>query len=835
MPTALIAGFQFGYNRENSKLYSQDLTQTALSEVYQYDSVYRIADFQRGTLVATKDAVAGTPTQSQAWQLDGVGNWAMTSVNGIAQPQTISAMNEYSSFAGTANTHDLNGNLSDDGDKLLTFDFANRLVEVRKKSDNSLIVRYTYDAFNRRTSKYFSREVKGEYKPDVNTIALYHFNESTGPVQDASGNGNHGTPSHKHVKQGVEGLWNTKAIEFDKGHVHIPKSASLNSISDKLTVETWVYLQAKKHGEREDDEHSKAEDHGKSKYPGGTLIHRPGSYKFDIGKKTGKARFTLLLQASQKPGQDKHERDRDDDDPGDADDPEEDDHCDQRTSKVQVTSNIAIPQGEWLHLAAVYDGQQVRLYVNGTAQSEERQATGMVKQVQSKLHMGCNHFNGKLEEVRISNTVRTRFSSSKEWVLRTSFYAGWRIIEERERTAPEGQPLGAEILTRQFTDGGSIDEHLTQDVYGSQGSTITQTLWYHESARGDTVAVTDGSGNVTLRLCYDAYGQAYKLGANGALEALTDGDGVKYGFQGREIDQETGLLYFRNRYYSASQGRFLQRDPMGYVDGLGLHEFVGGNPFEFSDALGNINIRVWHQWKNKPTPTQVKLPTLQDNFTLAELKAALEELKQKETSDKKIGGIEELLKMLCMLPIPSDFKVEFALEKESKRKFETKEIRENGKLVGARIHYPNEDVFSDMLLHELVHVFLFTDYKGNRPLMANSWAMKSRGENPYQFSLDLLRELNKTATSLEQNKQLTLNNIIQDVVSSQAKPLTDENLAEMVRLNYLFNLGISQELFSSPFSKNNFTLNASDPIGPLSPKDFDELKNLLSVVPKMFR
>ena len=42
-------------------------------------------------------------------------------------------------------------------------------------------------------------------------------------------------------------------------------------------------------------------------------------------------------------------------------------------------------------------------------------------------------------------------------------------------------------------------------------------------------------------------------------------------FTGRYLDKETGLYYFRARYYDAEQGRFISRDPAGYVDGMGLY------------------------------------------------------------------------------------------------------------------------------------------------------------------------------------------------------------------------------------------------------------------------
>ena len=59
-------------------------------------------------------------------------------------------------------------------------------------------------------------------------------------------------------------------------------------------------------------------------------------------------------------------------------------------------------------------------------------------------------------------------------------------------------------------------------------------------------------------------------------------------FQGRPLDTETGLYDFRNRVYHPTLGRWLQRDPVGYVDGMGLYEFVRGAPPGHEDPLGLI-------------------------------------------------------------------------------------------------------------------------------------------------------------------------------------------------------------------------------------------------------
>jgi RHS repeat-associated protein len=57
-------------------------------------------------------------------------------------------------------------------------------------------------------------------------------------------------------------------------------------------------------------------------------------------------------------------------------------------------------------------------------------------------------------------------------------------------------------------------------------------------------------------------------------------------FHGRPLDVETGLLYFRNRYYDPEMGRFITTDPLGYVDGPSMYQFASNDPIDFRDPMG---------------------------------------------------------------------------------------------------------------------------------------------------------------------------------------------------------------------------------------------------------
>ena len=57
------------------------------------------------------------------------------------------------------------------------------------------------------------------------------------------------------------------------------------------------------------------------------------------------------------------------------------------------------------------------------------------------------------------------------------------------------------------------------------------------------------------------------------------------GFNSSYHDDESNLVYKRARYYSSNQGRFISRDPLGYVDGTSLYAGYFGAGFNL-DPMG---------------------------------------------------------------------------------------------------------------------------------------------------------------------------------------------------------------------------------------------------------
>lgn len=155
------------------------------------------------------------------------------------------------------------------------------------------------------------------------------------------------------------------------------------------------------------------------------------------------------------------------------------------------------------------------------------------------------------------------------------YYAGHQMIASSTRET------GSDATTQLTTD--YVYSPRTDDVLMAWRG--DDKYYFHKNRMGNTVAITDRSGNVVERYSYDAFGAPQIMAPNGE-ERATSIIGNEILFTGREYDSETGLYYYRARTMNPALGRFQQMDPIEYEDGLNMYAYVYNNPANYIDPTG---------------------------------------------------------------------------------------------------------------------------------------------------------------------------------------------------------------------------------------------------------
>lgn len=171
---SVLAQLKYGYDQSSNRTFRRDEVAHShaakFDEVYRYDGLERLIDFDRGELNSSNTGLVGFPSLTQDWTLDPTGNWNTFDqgiVDLLEQTRTHNRVNEIETLGTIFGlnwadpNYDAGGNMTSlpqphqlDESYTATWDAWNRLVKLTDDAnDDKTVVEYEYDGLNRRIVK----------------------------------------------------------------------------------------------------------------------------------------------------------------------------------------------------------------------------------------------------------------------------------------------------------------------------------------------------------------------------------------------------------------------------------------------------------------------------------------------------------------------------------------------------------------------------------------------------------------------------------------------------------------------------------------------------------
>ncbi len=422
---------------------------------------------------------------------------------------------EDSDFSTMSYTYDAEGKLTQrsegtDSDAF-TYGFGSQLKRIQKTRNNAVTqtISYAYDGGGRRVkvtdsdgTRYFlygglmpvleldaNKKITASYlygadgvvyRRKHDAVAYWHFDEGQCSVAHDIDGYNHGSLGYCSDGSLTWSDENGGSLLFDgeDGALIVLDSDALDLVGNALTISCWVKRA--------------------SVTSNGYLVKKSNAsngYELRITD-SGALQFDLLFDGATK----------------------------------TVTSGTTIPQDEWKHVAARYDGSELRVFIGGAKESESTTATESLSATLEALWMGYYgslRFHGYLDEVSIYD----------------------RALSDAEITALANNRVG-------------------------------RYEYHHANALGSNIILTDDHKNVVARYEYDVFG---------AVRSEVGTGDTPRKFTGKEYDSDVKLYYCSRRYYDPYIGRFTQRDPAGV--GINWYAYAYNNPMKYTDPTGKVPVQ----------------------------------------------------------------------------------------------------------------------------------------------------------------------------------------------------------------------------------------------------
>ena len=164
---------------------------------------------------------------------------------------------------------------------------------------------------------------------------------------------------------------------------------------------------------------------------------------------------------------------------------------------------------------------------------------------------------------------------------------GW-IQTLRPNTTPNTNP-GPPVS---WNDPSNPDDPQAGYGYIPNDTTKEETFFYHSNHLGSTSYITDDHTNITQYDAYLPYGELL-------VDEHSSSEDLPYKFNGKEMDEETGLYYYGARYLNPMASIWYGVDPLAEkYKSIGAYVYCSANPIRLIDSDGKKILFVNGYWNS---------------------------------------------------------------------------------------------------------------------------------------------------------------------------------------------------------------------------------------------
>jgi len=173
-------------------------------------------------------------------------------------------------------------------------------------------------------------------------------------------------------------------------------------------------------------------------------------------------------------------------------------------------------------------------------------------------------------------TVSFKYDPFGRRIYKSSFSGTSIFAYDGDNLVEEANSSGTEVAS--YSQELNIDEPLAM-------LRSATTSFYEADGLGSVTSLSSGAGSLAQTYTFDSFGKL--ANSTGSLTS-------PFQYTARESDPETGLQFYRDRYYDSSSGRFLGEDRIGFSGGVNFYAYVYNDPTDFADPLG---LQRYHKYK----------------------------------------------------------------------------------------------------------------------------------------------------------------------------------------------------------------------------------------------